>query len=121
MSDLFFWSMLAIFFTHELDAVRRHEWRVLPGLRALPEAIGAHLFVWLHVPLFLGVFWLTRAGADAPFAQALSGFAIVHVYLHWIFRHHPANEFNNLGSWGLISGAGTFGALHLGLEWTALL
>lgn len=113
MTDLFYWAMVAAFFTHELDAVKRHEWRILPLLRAAPEAIGEQSFIWLHVPLFFVIVWMSREGSDGLFALCLSCFAIVHVGLHWLFRNHQANEFNTLSSWSLIGLTGLLGALHL--------
>ncbi len=99
--------------------MQRHEWRVLPGLRSLPDEMGRQVFLWLHVPLFLLVFLFSLAGAASPFAVGLSVFAIIHVGLHVLFRTHPAYEFNNPTSWALILLTGIFGAVHLGL-WSML-
>lgn len=113
LSDFLFYTMLALFFTHELDAVRRHEWRVLPLTSFLPERIGEQVFVWMHAPLFLAIFWFGRGDPNSGFGLCLSGFSIVHIALHWLFRNHPAYEFNNLTSWALIIATGAFGALHI--------
>lgn len=113
MIDLLFWAMVATFFTHELDAVKRHEWRVLPVLRALPEPAGEQLFIWLHVPLFLAVLWYGQDDAEGVFSLGVSAFAVVHVGLHWLFRKHPAYEFNTVSSWSLIGLTGLLGALHI--------
>ncbi len=115
MTDLAFWTMVAAFFTHELDAVKRHEWRVLPLLRSLPETIGEQVFIWMHVPLFAAILWYGYKDPAGSFAIGLSGFALIHVGLHWLFRNHPAYEFNTLSSWGLILLTGAMGAVHLGL------
>ena len=113
MNPFFFWLMTATLLTHELDAVRRHEWRVFPYLRTFPDSMAAHIFVWLHIPLFMLVLWALWQGATAHIAIGLSVFAILHVGLHWVFRHHPAYEFNNPGSWALILLPGLFAVLHL--------
>ena len=115
MSELLFWTMIAAFFTHELDATKRHEWRVFPVMRFLPEKLGEQAFIWLHVPLFGAVLWYGQNGADTLFAMSVSAFAIVHVGLHWVFRNHPAYEFNNVSSWCLIGLTGLLGAAHLAL------
>ena len=101
--------------THELDAIRRHEWRLLPFVSALPEKVGAAVFVWAHVPLFVLVYWIVADGADSAPALWLSGFSIAHVGLHWLYRNHPKNAFNTFGSWALIVLAGAFGTAHLAL------
>lgn len=115
MLDILYFTMVAAFFTHELDAVRRHEWRVLPLTRFLPEPIGEQTFIWFHVPLFALLMW--GAGEDQAGATriGLSVFAIVHVGLHYVYRRHPDYEFNNPSSWGLILLTGLLGATYLAL------
>jgi hypothetical protein len=111
--DLFFWMMIAFLFTHEMDAMKRHEWRVLPLTSFLPESIGREVFLWMHVPLFF-VLFLLSTGSHSDIARWwLSIFSIVHVALHWLFRNHPKYEFNNVGSWLLIAGAGIAGLAHI--------
>jgi len=112
MAALFYALMLGFFFTHEMDAMRRHEWRVLPITSFLPDALGKQVFLWAHVPL-ISVIWLYGTDPNAIFSKALSAFAIVHIGLHWAFRKHQHYEFNNLASWTLILGAGLCGAAHL--------
>lgn len=105
--------MFGFLLSHEIDAALRHEWRLLPLIRRLPDKTGERVFIWAHVPLFFGVAVIVSAGESSIAAQALSGFAIAHVGLHWLFRNHPANEFGTYGSQALIWGAGAFGAAHL--------
>jgi hypothetical protein len=108
--DILYWTLLGAFFTHELDAVKRHEWRVLPLLRALPDAVGEQVFIWVHVPLFAAV--LTTGSHDG-WRLGVAAFAVVHVGLHWLFRRHPAYEFNNPSSWALILLTGALGAAYV--------
>ncbi len=117
MASIFYFSMLAMFITHELDAVKRHEWRILPLTSFLPEKIGEQVFLWMHVPLFVLLFYYGAGVPTSSIANGLSAFAIIHVGLHWIFRNHPKNEFNTFSSWALIVGAGLFGAAHLVSGW----
>ena len=115
MSELVFDLVLALFIAHELDAMQRHEWRIFPILRNLPDAVAHLLFTLVHVPLLVVFFWLmNNALAQQWFRPALSAFAMVHVWLHWLMRHHPRYELNNRLSWGLIVATGLAGALHLG-------
>lgn len=113
MLDFLYYSMVAAFFTHELDAVKRHEWRVLPILRNLPEKVGEQTFIWLHVPLFILLLLLGDGEPVNGSRIALSVFAVVHVWLHWVYRKHVAYEFNNPSSWGLIILTGVMGAAYL--------
>jgi hypothetical protein len=111
--EALYYLTVGFFFTHELDAVKRREWRLLPGLRFLPEKLGEQLFIWLHVPI-LALLLVGGEGEDVNAVRTgLAGFAVVHVGLHWMFRNHPSNEFNNPSSWALILGAGAFGAAYL--------
>jgi hypothetical protein len=111
--DAIYWAMIAALFTHELDAVKRHEWRVLPLTSFLPERVGEQVFIWAHIPLFWLILWLDERTAMSVVRLGLSAFAIIHVWLHWILRRHPAYEFNNPSSWALIVLTGVLGALYL--------
>ena len=113
MADVFYWAMISALFTHELDAIKRHEWRVLPLASFLPEQLGEQVFIWMHIPLFLVLLWFSRDGAQTTFAIGFSAFSIFHVFLHWAFRKHPAYEFNNASSWAIIVLTGTLGSAHL--------
>lgn len=119
MLDLLYYSLVGAFFTHELDAVKRHEWRVMPLLRALPERWGEQAFIWLHVPLFALLLWGGEGNHDSATRVGLAGFSIIHVALHYAFRKHPAYEFNNPSSWGLILLSGLLGATYLVTATTA--
>ena len=110
---LAFWLMAGFLATHELDAMVRHEWRVLPVLRLLPDETGKQVFLWAHVPFFALVMWIAGQGPFSTPALVLSAFSIVHVGLHWIFRNHPAYEFRGFGSNALIVLAGLSGAAHV--------
>jgi hypothetical protein len=120
MRNLVFGLAFGLLATHELDAVRWHEWRVLPMTRFFPDDIGMMVFILAHVPLFA---WLahvcwSREDAKRLFARRIfAGFCIVHVGLHWLFRNDPTYEFTGWLSNGLILGAGLAGALFLFLSW----
>jgi hypothetical protein len=112
-ADLIYWLMVAVFFTRELDAVKRHEWRVLPLTSWMPERLGEQIFIWVHVPLFFLIFWFSGGAPTNGFRIGLSAFAVIHVGLHWWFRKHPAYEFNNPSSWALILMTGGLGAVYI--------
>ncbi len=48
----FFVVGLSVIFTHELDAIKRREWRMFPLTFWLPERPGYLVFTTLHIPLF---------------------------------------------------------------------
>jgi hypothetical protein len=105
--------------THELDAVHRHEWRVLPLTRWMSEHVGMSTFIPIHVPLFAGlasVCWAADPSRRRSARRVFSSFSLVHVGLHWLFRIDRNYEFRGFVSNGLILGAGLAGALFLALN-----
>ena len=110
--------MLAVLFTHELDAMTQSEWRLLYALRSLSDEQGRWWFVATHVPLFWALIALTHHASE--YVQrvsrlGLSAFCIVHALLHWRLASDPLSTFSTPLSWGLILGAAALGALYLGI------
>jgi hypothetical protein len=71
LSQFLFYTMLAFLFTHELDAIKRHVWRILPLTSFLPERLGEQVFIWLHVPIFIAIFWFALSDSDSDFGLFL--------------------------------------------------
>lgn len=116
MQTLFYILAVAFMFTHELDAIRRHEWRVFPLAGRLSDETGFLVFVLLHVPLFALIIWLSipmDAKVATPFQIVFSIFCIAHVMLHKVLERRLAYEFNNPLSQLLIWGSGVCGLGHL--------
>jgi hypothetical protein len=113
MADLFYLAAVALMFTHELDAMKRREWRILPIFRSMTEEVAETVFIWLHAPLFAAIIALSWLPAWPTFKMAFAAFCILHVGLHWLLRNHPANEFDNPSSQALIWLSAAFGTLHL--------
>lgn len=98
MHELLFVLAVSLLFAHELDAVQRHEWRIFPVLSRMPEDIGMRIFIWAHVPLFAAILWFAAqsiARGGNGFSLGLSGFCIVHAFLHLAYERHPGCEFRN--------------------------
>lgn len=114
----FFFVGLAFILTHELDAIKQHEWRIFPLTFWLPEKQGYLVFTVLHiflfVPLFLALY--TTDGINKSLIRGLDIFFIVHVGLHLLLLAHPKNEFKSAFSWFLIVGAGLSGLSDLVLN-----
>ncbi len=111
--------MLLAFIIHELDAIKRHEWRILPLTSFMPERIAQKVFIGAHIPLIPLLLLLTIGKTNSSVALGLSAFAIIHIALHYLFRKHPANEFNTPLSLALIILPGIFGAAHLVAYWSS--
>ncbi len=119
LKDILFYLGVGALFTHELDAMPNHEWRVLPGLSALPDNTGMVAFVLAHVPLFALVVGMVaslnpRIRRNARIAVA--AFLVVHAVLHTMFRGHADYDFAGWLSNSLIYGAALAGLVFLVLE-----
>lgn len=102
-------SLLA---THELDAIRHHEWRLFAFLRPFGEERAYQLFILLHIPLFMLFLWPLIAPVRW-LEITIDLFLIIHVGLHYLFRNHLDYTFSGWLSHGVIGAAGVVGALHL--------
>ena len=110
MTTTLYFLTLALLTTHEIDAVKRHEWRLLPGLSRLNDEDGFNWFTALHVPLFFLIFYFSDT---LGFRSGLAIFALAHGVVHWLLRTHPLYEFHNWLSKSLIFGAALSGAVYL--------
>jgi hypothetical protein len=117
IEHVFFYLAFCFILTHEMDAVRLKEWRMLPFLSRLNENTGYVVFTALHVPLYLllllGLFRDIDGGINRALVISLDSFFVIHIFLHLILMRHDFNQFKSLFSWVLILGAGIFGLLDL--------
>ncbi len=112
---------LACLFTHELDAVTHSEWRLLFGLRSLPDSTAAPAFVALHVPLFFLALWLSHHQVQRVregTRLAIAGFMIVHAALHFALSSSPQYTFHGTLSNVLIFGSAASAAAFLTVRWS---
>lgn len=115
MTNFLFYLAFATLLTHELDAVHKHEWRLLFVLRVMPDASARRAFVLIHVPLFAVLLWLIAHPAqDTRFwtMVGLDVFMMVHAGLHWRLSGHPKYEFNTSHSRLIIYGAAALAVAH---------
>lgn len=116
MRNASFYLGLGLLFSHELDSMSNHEWRVLPIVSSLSNPTGEFLFVAAHVPLFAIVIALVASLNREVRSRAravASVFLILHALLHYLFSSHDAYEFTSALSSALIYGAAACGATYL--------
>lgn len=120
MKNIIFYLGMGTLFTHELDAMFNHEWRILPLTSWLPEETGMLVFLFFHIPLFAGLVALVTSKNDKVRFRSkigISVFLLFHAVLHALFSGNPASEFSSLSSLILIYGGALLGAIHLILEY----
>ena len=120
MKNIVFYLGLATLFTHELDAMTHHEWRVLPLTSWLPDDIGQLTFLLAHIPLFAIVISLVASTNEKIRGLTQLGvgiFLVVHGILHALFMGHNNYEFTSLTSNSLIFGGAALGAVYLLFEY----
>ena len=118
MKSTVFYLGLALLFTHELDSMLNHEWRVLPILSSLSDYAGELTFVVAHIPLFAIAIAFVASLNEAVRARARnigSGFLVLHALLHYLFSGHAAYEFSSSLSSILIFGAALCGLGYLSI------
>ena len=116
ISDLVFYTGIALLLTHEMDAIYRHEWRMFPLICRLSDDVGYHVFVVAHIPLFVLLFWLMHHPSGTVlywFHVCMDGFFIVHLGLHLLLKSHDQNEFSSVLSKFIIFATALAGATHL--------
>lgn len=119
MNSPLFFIGLAFILTHEMDAIKCHEWRIFPLLSKLDDKMGYLLFTGAHILLYLLLLWYLYADytPNQPLLRGLNIFFIVHLLLHLAFRKHPQNEFKSAFSWFLIVGTAVAGTADLLVSW----
>ncbi len=116
LSDLLFYFGLSLLMAHELDAVKRHEWRIFPGLSNLEDKVAYRLFIVFHLPLFVLIFWLLSSPSQVVrfwFQLSLDVFFMVHFGLHQLFKSNKKYEFTQPFSKMIIQLMALIGLIHL--------
>ena len=111
-----FYLGVAMVFTHELDAMSNHEWRVLPFLKSMPDDAGMTVFVLAHIPIFATVLALVASlniRTRTVARMIISAFLLFHGLLHALHVNHSKYEFSGLLSNTLIFGGAILGALYI--------
>jgi hypothetical protein len=120
MKDYFFYLGFATLATHELDAISKHEWRVLPLTNWLSDEHGFIVFLFFHIPLFAILVGLVASSNRAIRYRsriAFSVFLIIHGVLHLLFIGHADYEFVTVYSNFLIFGGALCGLIHVILDY----
>lgn len=116
MRNLLFNLGVSLLLTHELDAMLRKEWVLLPVLSSLQNEVASWWFIYLHIPIFLVILYLGNTrnlGVQATFRFIVCSFLLVHAILHFSLSGMAGYDFHHLLSQLLIFGAGICGLGYL--------
>lgn len=108
---------IALLAVHEMDAMTHAEWRLLPGLNGLDDATGREVFVLLHIPLYVGLFWaLFYASWKQRAGQVFCALVLVHAIAHFLLSGHQLYTFVAPIETITVYGAALSAAVYLGLS-----
>ena len=103
---------LSLFLLHEMDAIRRSEWRLFIVLKDMEDSKAYKVFTFLHLFLYVIIFSLLFSEYKIIVFWFLDLFFIIHAILHLFFEKHPRNEFKNTFSIAIIYPMGILAVVH---------
>ena len=104
---------LALLFTHEMDAIRRQEWKMFIILKDMDDEKAYSIFTLLHVPLYAAVLLLLFSPFSHLGYYVVDVFLLAHMFIHLGFQRHPANKMGGTISKAIIYCAGLLAIVHL--------
>ena len=104
---------LALLFTHEMDAIRRQEWKMFIILKDMEDEKAYYAFLLLHIPLYAAVLFLLLSPFSHIAYYVVDIFLLAHMLIHLEFRKHPANKLDGTISKMIIDLAGLLAMIHL--------
>ena len=115
-AHVLFYLGLALFVGHEMDAVTRQEWQLLPLLSLLEGEVARVTFIGVHIPLFVVLFWLTGHRSATIRRRSQIGVdvvLVVHGMAHWAMSGVEGYLFEPPLETVMVFGGALVGALHL--------
>lgn len=107
---------VSLLFVHEMDAIRRKEWKMFIILKDLSEELGYLIFTLLHLPIFFFILLFLMTGfKEFSFkAYLITDIALIaHLLVHILFSRHKNNGFAGLFSRSIIYLMGALAIIHL--------
>ena len=104
---------LALLFVHEMDAIRRWEWKMFIILKDMEDEKAYRVFMLLHIPLYTVILALLFSDYYRIGLYITDVFLIAHTLVHIGFHKHTANQLNNSISKSIIFLAGILAVVHL--------
>ena len=109
---IIFCLALTLLFVHEMDAIRRQEWRMFIVLKDMEDEKAYPVFLLLHIPLYMVMLLLLFSPFSKIAYYIVDVFLLAHMLIHLGFRRHHANKFNGAMSKAVINLAGLLAIIH---------
>ena len=108
---------VALLAVHEMDAMTHAEWRLLPVLSGMEDSTAREVFVLLHIPLYVGVFWALFFASWKVLASRVFSLAIIaHATAHFLLSGHALYTFSAPIETITVYGAAAAGLIFLVLS-----
>lgn len=104
---------LSLFLLHEMDAIRRSEWKLFVVLKHMEDEKAYRCFTWIHLPLYTLILATLFSPVQTVTFWVLDIFFIIHSLLHLLFEKHPHNAFKNVFSRSIVYPLGGIAAIHM--------
>ena len=104
---------LSLFLLHEMDAIRRSEWRLFIVLKDMDDTKAYQVFTFIHLFLYVIILCFLFSQYQTIVFWILDLFFILHTILHFLFERHPRNDFKNSFSRMIIYSMGILAVFHL--------
>lgn len=107
---------ISLLILHEMDAIRRKEWKLFIILKNMNEERGYLVFSLLHLPLCLVILYFIMNSGNLYyhiFTLVVNIFLIFHGGIHLLFRNKSGNEFSGVYSYTIIYFMSLIAALQL--------
>lgn len=111
--NIIFSIELALLFVHEMDAIRKQEWKMFIILKDMEDEKAYRVFMLLHIPLYSAILYLLFSDYVRIGIYITDAFLIIHLLIHFLFRNHSGNKLNNRLSKCIINTAGIIAIAHL--------
>lgn len=102
----------SLFLLHEMDAIRRSEWKLFIVLKDMEESKAYRVFTFIHLPLYTIILCFLFSKYQTVTFWVLDSFFIIHAILHLLFEKHPRNGFKNTFSRTIIYPMGLLATIH---------
>ncbi|MEY8738403.1 DUF6713 family protein [Bacillales bacterium AN1005] len=112
-SLLLFLFNLSLFLLHEMDAIRRSEWRMFIVLKDMEDSTAYKIFTLIHLPLYTIILALLLSQYQTITFWTIDLFFVIHAILHLFFEKHPRNGFKNTFSRTIFYLMGILALIHI--------